>query len=70
MINHVRLYKRIILLCELMGFDGRRLIKEGREWEEKSTMMWDVKFDNVMKPWKKIVEKWMKFIQWIQEQEI
>ena len=30
-INHIRLYKCIILLCELMGFDRKRLIKEGRE---------------------------------------
>ena len=49
-IDHVRLYKHMILPCELMGFDGRRQIKESREWEEKSTMRWDVKFDNITKP--------------------
>jgi hypothetical protein len=32
-----------------MGFDGKRLIKEGREWEEKSIMRWDVKFNNITK---------------------
>ena len=30
-INHVRLYKHMILPYKLMGFDGKRLIKEGRE---------------------------------------
>ena len=56
-INHAKIFKSMILPCELLGFSSRRLIKEGREWEEKRSIRWDVKFGSTMKPRAKMAEK-------------
>ena len=44
LINHVRLYKRIILLCKLVGLKGREETKSYKNELERSCLMWKVPF--------------------------
>ena len=65
-INHVRLYKRMILLCELVGFKGNCKTRELREVNESSSIRWKVKFECVRKPHKRLIEEWEKFVCWLE----
>ena len=56
-INHVRIYKRMILPCELTGFFGNKVTREAREVFERSSIMWKIKFDVVPKPHKRLIEE-------------
>ena len=49
LINQVRIYKRMMLPCELIGFQGSNKIKEARECEEKSYVIWKFDFEVVPK---------------------
>ena len=69
-INHVRLYKRMILPCELVGFKGNCKTRELREVNESSSIRWKVKFECVRKPHKRLIEEWEKFVCWLENQEI
>ena len=69
-INHVRIYKRMILPCELTGFYGDKVTKEAREIFETSSLIWNIDFENVRKPHKKLIEIWREFIEWIKLQRI
>jgi len=69
-INHVRLYKKMILPCELVGFRGNCKTREYREVHEPSSMRWKVKFESVIKPHKRLIEEWKKFMCWLENQEI
>ena len=51
--NQVRIFKRMYLPCELIGLSGKRLTKEAREIESKSSIKWMINFDEVPKPSKK-----------------
>ena len=44
-INHVRTSKRMHLPCELFGLNGRVQTKEYRNTNDKSTIVWNFKFD-------------------------
>ena len=61
-INHVRIYKKMILPCELLGFLGNKEMREMRHWEEPSSIRWKVGFEEVIKPHKRLVEEWSKFV--------
>ena len=69
-INHVRLFKKMILPCELVGLKGDKETKEAREVCEKSSIIWKVQFEEVRKPHKRLIEVWYGFVQWIKEQQI
>ena len=69
-INHVRMYKKMILPCELVGFRGDKETKEAREVFELSTILWKVKFDEVRKPHKRLIAEWIDFVVWLKEQQI
>jgi len=69
-INHVRIYKKMILPCELLGFLGNKETREMRHWEEPSSIRWKVGFEEVIKPHKRLVEEWSKFVTWLTSQEI
>ena len=53
-INHVRMFKRIILPCELVRFKGRQETKEFRDVLEVSSVPWKVLFNSIPKPHKKL----------------
>jgi hypothetical protein len=69
-INHVRIYKKMILPCELVGFNGNQITKEARESLERSSVLWKIKFDEVKKPNTKLIEKWKNFTEWLKTQQI
>ena len=37
-INHVRLWKKSILLCEIMGIEGTRITDYGERYDEESKL--------------------------------
>ena len=69
-INHVRMHKKITLPCELVGFLGGKQTKELRDWKAPSTIMQKVKFDEVIRPHKRLVEEWEKFVQWLETKDV
>jgi len=69
-INHVRLHKRMVLPCELVGFNGERTTKEMREHYSQSCVKWTMEFEKVPKPSKKSYQIWEEFIKWLKEQKI
>ena len=69
-INHVRLFKKMMLPCELIGFHGNKITKEVREVMSESSIKWKIKFDIVSKPYKRLVEEWMSFVEWLKLQQI
>ena len=69
-INHVRIFKKMIIPCELVGFRGGKETKELREWSLVSSIKWNVEFEEVIKPHKRLVEEWQKFINWLRNQEV
>ena len=56
-INHVRMRKKIMLLCKLAGFYGDKVIKEAREVNEQSTMLWEIMFNNAPKLCTRLIEE-------------
>jgi len=70
LINHVRLYKRIILPCELVGLKGREETKSYKNELERSCLMWKVPFLILPKPSEKSIGLWLEFIQWLKSKEI
>ena len=66
-INQVRIYKRIILPCKLVGFQGSNKTKEAREYEEKSCVIWKLDFEIVLKLSQKSFELWNGFIDLLVE---
>ena len=69
-INQVRIFKKMYLPCELIGFSGNRLTREAREEEAKSSIEWMIEFDAVPRPSKKSFQIWNNFVGWIVSQEI
>ena len=69
-INHVRIFKQMILPYELVGFCGNKETKEAREVYERSSVIWKVKFKAVRKPHKRLIDEWKEFVKWLKEQHI
>ena len=62
-INYVRIYKKLHLPCELIGALGRTKTKQFKHVEEKSCIRWRTSFPEVMRPSKKSIERWIKFLE-------
>lgn len=69
-INHIRLFKKMILLCKLVRFKGRRVEREISEWQEQSSATWNINFKVVPKPHKRLIEVWSELAEWASEQRI
>ena len=61
-LNHVRLFKQMILPCELLGLKGEEEIKSYKEVLEKSCLKWKILFPEVPKLSKKSISLWNDFI--------
>ena len=61
-INHVRIYKKMILPFEVVGFRGAQETREYRNTLEPSSVLWKVSFDVVPKPRKRLLETWTDFL--------
>ena len=55
-LNQVRMHKRMLIPCELVGFSGDKMTKEMREKEARSCIEWKINFDVVPKPSKNHME--------------
>ena len=62
-LNHVRLWKQMVLPCELIGLTGTKKTKACQQIESKSSLKWIISFPTLPKPSKKSVEIWSEFIQ-------
>ena len=69
-INHMRIFKKMILPCELVGFKGQNVTKEMREWNESRAIRWKVMFKEVIKSPKRLVEVWKEFVDWLKNQKV
>jgi len=69
-INHVRIFKQMLLPCELVGLNGNKRTFEFRNSLERSCIRWKIKFPTITKPSKKSVEIWKQFIEWLEKQVI
>ena len=67
-INHMRLYKEMILLCELVRIEGSCKTLEFRNINDKSCIKWKIKFPKLPKPSKKSLQYWIDFIEWLYRQ--
>ena len=70
LINQMRIQKQICLPCELVGVRGQTKTKEFREMNEKSLVQQKFDFEQVPNPSNKTKDIWMKFIEWISQQNI
>ena len=69
-INQVRIHKRMMIPCELVGFSGDKSTKEMREKEARSSVIWKFKFDVVPKPSNRSYGTWEQCVKWLKEQRI
>ena len=54
-LNHVRLYKKIILPCELVAIEGNKKTRELRNPLESSYFIWKIKFPILPKLYNKLL---------------
>ena len=69
-INHIRMYKKMYLPCELIGLCGNKKTREFREGLETSSIRQKVKFVQVPRPSAKSLKIWQDFIEWLSKQSI
>ena len=70
LINHVRLYKKVYLPCELLGQRGREQTIAYRENKAQSQIKWTFYHHEVEIPSKKAFKRWKGFIEWLQQRNI
>ena len=66
LINHVRLYKRVYLPCELLGQSGRDQTIAYRDKEAESQIKWTFYHHKIGRPLKKAFKRWNRFVIWLQ----
>ena len=69
-INHVRNYKKMYLLCELVGINGTRRIYQFNNVESTSCFAWKIPFLTMPKPSKKSKNIWSAFVEWLSTKDI
>ena len=69
-LNHVRLFKQMIMPCELVGLSGTAETKAYRQFDCRSCLKWKIPFPKMPKPSKKSRELWNDFIKWMKDSEI
>ena len=69
-INYVQIYKKIYLLCELVGSNGSKETNCKKYPFEKSCTRWKINFIKVRKPSKKTIEEWQQYVEWLSRQRI
>ena len=69
-LNHMRLYKQMILPCELVGLIGRDKMDGYRNEIALSCLKQKIVFPVMPKPSKKTRELWNDFIKWLKEKNV
>ena len=69
-INHVRLFKNIILLVEIVGARGLVTTECYDKIEVKSIIEWKIEFPPIAKPNTKATQTWNKFKEWLKMKEL
>ena len=69
-INHVRLWKRSMLPCEIFGINGNNTSACGEKDDEHSLMQWKFLIPKAEKPNRSCFRKWRQFVAWLRNQEV
>ena len=69
-INHVRMWKKMTLPCELIGFTGTKETTACLKADAKSSLRWSTQFPEINKPSKKSIIIWSSFITWLKGNKI
>ena len=69
-LNHVRLYKRIFLPCELIGQNGKEQTSAYRNDNEKGQIKWTFYYYDVELPSRQAFRQWNKFKKWLSTKRI
>ena len=69
-INQVRLWKRVILRCEVLGLYRTKTTDCGERDEDQSILKWNFKMPKVYKPNRSYIRKWRNFVSWLRNQEM
>jgi len=64
-INHIHLYKKILLLAEIVGAEGRCETEYYFNFKATSILQWKIKFPKVVKPTTIAKRVWDTFKQWL-----
>ena len=70
LLNHVRMFKKVCLPCELLGQRGKEQTVACRENAKKSQIKWTFYHHEVNTPSRKAFRKWKGFIKWLQSRNI
>ena len=68
--NHVRIWKKSILPCEIVEINGNNASACGDKDGEYSLMQWKFKIPKVENPNKNCFRKWRPFVAWLRNQEV
>jgi len=69
-INHVRIYKQMLLPFELVGMTGNKQTAEWKQYYKKSCIKWKINFPEITRPSEKSIKIWKGFIEWLTLQTI
>ena len=69
-LNHVQLYKKMILLCKLVGIERNKKTRELINPLERSCFKWRIKFLILPKPSKKSIQLQIEYTQQLLAQEV
>jgi len=62
-INHMRIFKKMYLPCEIVGRKGNKILLEQKEPMKASCFGWKTKFPVVNKPSKKTIDEWNAYVE-------
>ena len=65
MINHIRLFKQMLLQAELIQMNGRKRTFKQKNYFDKSWIKWKIKFLNITWLLKKLIKIQKEFIEWL-----
>ena len=68
-INYIRIFKKALLPCELVGMNGYEITECFCNINTKSCLKWRLPQPNITKPrGKNILNRWKIFLQWLRTQ--
>ena len=69
-INYARIYKKVYLVCKLLGLKGQNPTKCYYNLNEESYLKQKFLFQQVDKPRRKVVKSWKEFMKQPKEQKV
>jgi len=69
-INHVRIYQKMLIPCELVGMQGNQQTREMTNSNTTSCIRWNFKFPKMPRPSKKSIQIWKQYTEWLKTKQI